>query len=361
MTNNNEISRRALLSSLGIVGGAGATLGGGTAAFLTDTEILAAVTQAGALDLLVEWDETTSEGTARLEIDLTDGGSGAETFVVSLPDEGTESPSAPNNPARGWLRTTCPTVDGEVVDATTYVTVSLYYACASDQPVTVDGTPLEDLSLLDFGNLLRNGTHLDSAECEALSNGCLQPESDLELRFEWEWDPPENLGEDVPGPITFDFDFVGVQCRHNETPTNPFPVVDPCVRDGGHAISFIAFCSESGPIEVSPEQWDVVADDEEGDPSAVRWETNEPVGYVAVYSASTYTLYDYRPPVERSSGVAETDDPDAAVTELSERGGNAEFVAELANSELDDTDTYDPEYAIKVECEDGNWEVTADE
>ncbi|MEF8883450.1 MAG: hypothetical protein V5A34_13115, partial [Halapricum sp.] len=231
MTDKSELSRRTLLSSLGLVGGAGATLGAGTSAFFTDRESSRAFVQAGALDLLVEWgDGATSEGAAELEIDLTDGGGGEETFTVSLPDEGDQAPSAPNNPARGWLRTTCPTVDGDVVGSTTYITVSLYYECNGDSPVTVDGTELENITLLEFANLLRNGTHLDFEDCEAIEDGCLQPGTDLDLRFEWQWDPPENLDESPSGPITFEFEFVGIQCRHNETPTNPFPEVDPCLR-----------------------------------------------------------------------------------------------------------------------------------
>lgn len=222
MTRKEGVSRRALLGSLGAVGTAGATLGVGTRALFTDTETLpGSVASAGRLDLLVSWPDGTSEdGTATLAIDLTDGGSGSETISVELPD---------SNPGRVWLRTRCPSGPADSISGT------LSYAC--DDSVVASG------SLLAIANELRNGVHLDPA-C-ATDDGCLDGDERLELRFEWEFTPTDDYNGTDPDDVELQVEFHASQCRHDPTPSNPFPEIEPCVEYYG--ISYVEiYADEDG-------------------------------------------------------------------------------------------------------------------
>jgi len=233
MTDKGELSRRALLGSLGTVGTAGAAFGAGTTALFTDTErLLGSAASAGRLDLLASWPGGTSEdGVATLAIDLTDG-SGSSVITVAHAGEG-------SNPARVWLRTTCPTGPADSV----YLTVS--YVCNDD--VIASGT------LLSVADALRNGILLDP-DCDT-TDGCLPSDGGLDLAFEWEFVETDDYNGNDPKNVELQIQFEGKQCRHNTTVSNPFAWVEPCVTY--HGISFIEIYADSscefiGKLELDP-------------------------------------------------------------------------------------------------------------
>jgi hypothetical protein len=331
MTRNEELTRRALLGSLGTVGTAGAAVGAGTTGLFTDREQLReSVASGGRLDLLVSWPGGTSEdGVATLDIDLSDGGSGSERFTVELPD---------SNPGRVWLRTICPSGPAESVSG------SLSYVCNDE--VLAAG------SLVDIADALRNGVHLDP-DC-ATDDGCLGPDTDLELEFSWSFSPTDDYDGTDPEPVGIQFQYHAVQCRHAAA-TNPFPESDPCDTDAEpeHAISFIAFCSaEPGPINpvvtaTSPTS---------SEATTAQWETDVPVGYVIAKWSTKMTIYDFTGD-PKTSGTARVADSDAAIQEYetSPGGGGPSDAArpcEVASSLLGG---FDVESTAKLEESGGVW------
>ncbi|MCU4718193.1 hypothetical protein [Halapricum hydrolyticum] len=218
MTRKEGVSRRALLGSLGTVGTAGAAFGAGTTALFTDTErLLGSTVSAGQLDLLASWPGGTSEdGVATLAIDLTDGSDSSVVTVAHAVEE--------SNPARIWLRTTCPTGPADSV----YVTVS--YVCNDE--IIASGT------LLSVANSLCNGILLDP-DCDT-TDVCLPSDGELDVEFEWE--SSDDYSGNNPKNVELQLQFQGEQCRHNATLSNPFPRVEPCVTY--HGISFIEIYAE---------------------------------------------------------------------------------------------------------------------
>jgi predicted ribosomally synthesized peptide with SipW-like signal peptide len=234
MKQNNDLSRRALLGSLGTVGTAGAVFGTGTSSLFTDREVFGrSVVEAGLLDLLVSWDGGTSEdGDASLTIDLTDGSGSAVVSVAHAVEE--------SNPVRVWLRTTCPTGPADTV----YVTAS--YVCSDE--VIASGT------LLNVANKLRNGIRLDP-DCDTTA-GCLPSGGELDIEFDWEFVETDDYNGNNPENVELQLQFRGKQCRNN-TPSNPFPWVEPCVTYYG--TSFIQIydeidgsCELVGKLELEP-------------------------------------------------------------------------------------------------------------
>lgn len=246
-----EISRRQILATAGTAGGAGALMGTGTAALLSETITFAEnEIVGGAIDLLVDWDvddggSGTSEGTATIDIDLTDENrSGSATFDVRLPDDGS------NNPAYGWFRLTCPKITELVTD----LEVDIYYECDGVQRPLVPETAE---SLCEVANALRNGIPLDPGCETGVTPGeqaCIQPGKPVTIGVDWE------LGENYEGQdeTSLVFDFVGRQCRDRDGTENPFPEVPECDCPTGKAISWVAFCGED--LDPSEFVFDVTVD-----------------------------------------------------------------------------------------------------
>lgn len=235
-----DLTRRELLLAAGGAGATGAVVGTGAAALIADEELLPSnFLVSGTLDLLVEWgDDNTSEGTAPVVIDSP---TGAVTFSVGLP-------GGRNNPAFGWFRTVCPRSPLPTFADDVHVTLS-YVGCDGGDTVIATG------SLDEVGNELRGGIPLDPGctEPDDLSPGdqsCLQPGDDggVDLRFEWDWDLDEDC--DTDGQRLLTFQFVGEQCRHDESPESPFPdpgSVPRCVTpDERYAISYVELAADAG-------------------------------------------------------------------------------------------------------------------
>lgn len=235
----NEISRRKLLGGIAIAGSAGAVSGAGSAAMFSDRERTESEMAAGILDLRVEWEGGgSSDGTAPLAIDLSgDETSGEELFTVSLP--GARS----NNPAYVWLGATCPA--SSALTASLVVTLS-YADCDGE----TSGEPIVSGSLLSVADELASGVPIDAdrdPDADAGSQSCLHPGTDLCFLLEWELDEEYTGTEST----SFEFRFVGRQCRGAEGTTNPFPAAecdDP--PDDRHGVSNVEIwiCDEEDPV-----------------------------------------------------------------------------------------------------------------
>jgi hypothetical protein len=235
MNGTNDISRRALLGSLGTVGGAGAVFGAGTTSLFIDRELIeTSEVSAGLLDILVSWEDgaqTSEDGTATVTFDLSDG-SDKNILTVTHTDKR-------SNPASIWFRPTCPTGPADSVNVT----------------ATVCDTEVGSGSLLHVANDLRNGIRLDTRE---YCGECIGPDEEIELEIDWEFSASDDYDSQNPDDVELEFHFRAIQCRSNPDPSNPFEEIDPCIDTTEyHGISYIKVfaslegeCSEIGKLEL---------------------------------------------------------------------------------------------------------------
>jgi hypothetical protein len=320
-----ELNRREVLAGLAAAGTVGAVGGGGAGALLADRETLAAELGAGAVDLLVEG-ETTGGRPATASVDLDGDRAGSDRFTLSLSED--------SNPAYLWLRAACP--GGR---AGAGVTVEVSRSCGDRTERLAEG------SLDDVAADLGEGVLLD-ADCAGGQPACLEPGGSVEVAVAARLDPADSGRLSA----TLGFEFVARQCRHRG-PENPFPPTAGCVAG---AISFVAFCTDSGGA-LDPEITGITASDGDG-PTAVEWETAAEVDRVVVYYGSPagpqLTVYDYSDE-ERTAGTATARDPDAAVPSYDAQPGDASRPCAVADRLLaGDVETVS---TVKLEYRDGRF------
>jgi hypothetical protein len=129
--------------------------------------------------------------------------------------------------------------------------------------------------------------------------------------FAW-WVPVDHGNEIQSDSATFDLGIYAEQCRHNDgSGMNDEDTGEPGGEpgddngDGSQAISFLAACVEEGTdVDTDITVTNVLETDDDGDPTAVEWETGDPIDvFVAKYS-TYFTTYFYDDPV--TSGTAVT-------------------------------------------------------
>jgi len=198
---DNQLSRRKVLGALATTGSAGALVGTGTGALFTDEEtftddgIRASESVAGTLDL-------------ELEANVLENGTGV-IYDITLPE------GVNNNPSYIWFQTGCPE--------------PLELGCTTEIEIRVDCNRDGDADTLvasglarDMLNALRNGTLL----CDG-NTPCLRPGETRTLEIEVT-DNPESGYDGPEGPLEFELEFYGQQCRYNTGTENPFDPVEEC-------------------------------------------------------------------------------------------------------------------------------------
>ncbi|MCU4753618.1 SipW-dependent-type signal peptide-containing protein [Halobacteria archaeon AArc-curdl1] len=197
-----HLSRRQVLAAVGTVGTIGAVAGAGTGAYLSDRETYTNAAAAGTVDIAVACDACSPvDGTLAFGFDDLDRGV-TGTLEASI--------SVESNPARLWLRTSCPPETDPLGDA-----IEGY--------LTADGTLLATGTLTTIARALATGVRLDS--------DCLEPATPLDLELEWEL--PETVSDSLAGEsTTFVVDLVAEQCRHIDEAAmaDPFAGVEPCAE-----------------------------------------------------------------------------------------------------------------------------------
>jgi hypothetical protein len=268
-----QLSRRKVLAGLATAGGGSAFVGSGASALLTDEEtftnnaVRASTSVSGEMQLDVETRMIDAPSTFG-----NDNGKLVPNWSVSIPDEEGEN----NNPGYVWLRLlNCP----EPFLAQ-HIRVDVGIRCETRTETLVEGR------LLTVADQLRAGIPIDGA-CMTTAPGeqaCLSPGDEITVVFDWSLDGYR--GDSASLPITFEFH--ALQCRYNDGSDNPFPEVERCGNASNHAISYVAFCSNSDdPIEPDTT---VLASDEDG-PTEIEWETGQPVTNVIVKAGQDCKLY----------------------------------------------------------------------
>ncbi len=287
---DQKLSRRKVLSGIVATGGAGALVGRGTTALLSDKEtftgnsVQASESTAGVVDLEVDVENLQNADGIRYSINIPEG--------------------VNNNPSYIWVRAkTCPTPESVADD----IEVELRVECESSTQEIGSGV------LIDVVNGLRDGQQLKCTD-----NGgdrCFQPGENVDLVLE-----VTDVTDSITDPLEFQFEFYGDQCRYNTGAENPFDPLPDCGDTGTptpqEAVSFIAFCSESGDsLALDPFSDMVMVQDSDGNdnPLEVDWETDSAVDYVVVKSGQNFTIYDYSDDSNNPSDgtVVTGGDPDA--------------------------------------------------
>lgn len=332
MTDESDFSRRALLASIGTVGGAGAVFGAGTSALYVDREDFGgSELRAGTLNLDVSWQNSNGDndsgtnGSVTVDIDLSSGDSGSGTLTITN--------NVGSNPAIVCLRTTCPSGPAE------FVHVTLSYDC--------NGEVVASGNLLDVANRLRNGIQLDPS-CSTNSEGCLESGEDIELNLEWEF-YRDNYNGNNPGNVTFDFEYLGTQCRYSSSrPACPFPDdIDPCISYKG--ISYIEIYADTDGDGCNEDDNDL------SDPVGKlelesRDNYNQPGIGESFIEEGTYDLYE-----DIDDGSDTGYDVKVTDTVTKTEDGNTETIA--VEFELIDPDGSDP-HLCKVVIKGGSGTVT---
>ena len=279
-----DLTRRQVLSGIAVSGGAGALTGRGTIAVFSDEELFTNNSITGSAS-------TAGAGVVELEVTTSSsaGGDGL-VYTVDVPD------LTDNNPSYVWVRpATCP----EPIDAAANVDVELRVECGDHTTIIAEGT------LKSVVNKLRenNGEPLRCQETEDAR--CLQPGESANLVL-------DVISSDTDEEFAFDFEFYAEQCRYNAGTNTPFGSLNPCESTNetdGHAISWIAFCTDSGTLD--PDITEINSTDGDG-PTSVDWETDTDVEYVTAKSGTNFTVYDCRDSSTTSGTVTGGGDENAA-------------------------------------------------
>ncbi|ELZ42351.1 hypothetical protein C471_04910 [Halorubrum saccharovorum DSM 1137] len=262
-----DLTRRQVLAGITVTGGAGALTGKGTMAVFSDEETFTGNSITGAAS-------TAGAGVVELEVSASSSGDGDRlVYTIDVPD------LVNNNPSYVWARpATCP----EPIDAAADVYVELRAECGDD-----DSALIAEGTLKSVVNKLRedNGEPLRCQEGDDAR--CFRPGESVDFVL-------DVTGSNTNEEFAFEFEFYAEQCRYNtgtDTPFGPLSPCEPTNETGGKAISFIAFCSESGTL--TPQVTDINSTDDDG-PTSVDWETDGDVDYVVAKSGQNFTVYDYR-------------------------------------------------------------------
>jgi hypothetical protein len=210
------LSRRQLLGALA-VGSAGGIGVGNTAALLADRETLATSLTAGIVDIRVAyWSDIGTSAPDLSEPDSVGDGSeltvdvdglelGTVTrdlFRVRLP----QVAGTVNNPARVWLRASCP-------DANTLAEVLSVRLAYSDASGTA-GSTITSGSLRAVADDLRDGIALDGGPSTD-ADGCLADA----LFVVAEYELAGYVGSET---VSLPLEFRAIQCRNTDAGENPF-------------------------------------------------------------------------------------------------------------------------------------------
>jgi hypothetical protein len=223
------LSRRRLLAALGTAGGAGAVAGTGTAAFLFDgDERFTTALGVGVVDLAVGYEVLTgpnagaagTENGRTLSVPLAGLTETTDEGSVLLSISLAELEDAVNNPAAVWFRLACPSPS--VLAAQLQVRLSNADCATGAVGGTIDEGPLSEVA-----DRLRNG-HLLGPDPAIGAGQCLTDERCLHVEY---WLADGYVGHDE---TSLSIEVVGVQCRNDPAPANPFPArpacetADPC-------------------------------------------------------------------------------------------------------------------------------------
>jgi len=307
-TNRFTASRRELLLGAGTIGIASLGAGVGTYAAFSDREQTTAIVTAGALDLRVHHE---SNYNGRSSDDVTDGSVDGDPCVVfDLPDvkPGDSGRSRfcfelRNNPAYLWLcgeltanaeagltepeRKTEDAADygtGELADA---IDVTLKYADAAGN----GGEIITEGDLRTVLVQLSNGIPLDAAgdgDVDAGSQRAFEPSAGDDPLTKpclvFEWTIPESVGNEIQTDrVEFGLTFYAQQARHTDGTENP------CDEQNGSngepnpkAISFAAFCVDSGAVVADDVTHSVAETNDDGEPIAVDWTADRSIDRVVL-------------------------------------------------------------------------------
>jgi hypothetical protein len=319
------------------VGAAGLGLGTGTAAILRDgTYLRESVVTGGTVDMTVAWeteeDSGTAEGDLAVPVELTPTDPSSTVRVrTALPEY-----EGQNNPGYAWMGAPCPDEQDSLWGN---LAVTIRYSDCSEECSVFEGT-LADLA---------SGVPLDGEADGSRPAGqqtCLEPGESLDLELE------VTLDRYAVGDAEFVLQFVATQCRHGE-PVSPFPA-DPACRAGPeHAISFVAFCTRTeGALDPTLA---TTAENDDGEPLEVDWETAVDVDFVVLKAAREVTIYDHRDG-EVTAGTAAPGDGGANVETVVPAGSSSSDPCELASAVVTDG-SYESTNAVKLEYADGDWEA----
>lgn len=296
----SELSRRKVLASLTAAGSSGVVVGSWTGALFNDQEwfgddaITASTSVAGVVNIAVDVDTRTS-------------GTGV-TYSITLPDR--ES----NNSSYVWIRTSqCPSPDELAAAAA----VELRIECHS-------GSTTERARLSEVLDRFRDGRLL----CGGDSDPCLQPGETWELELEVH--SIEDGYDGPPGPIEFELEFYGEQCRYNEEPESPFEDTIPaCVTTGDRTpgISFVAFCSGEDSLSCDDIELEVTETKPGPEPIAVDWESTTPVDAAVLKAGQTLERFEFDAAETGSLRVGEGEPAEEVVSPSSPcpDGGGVKF------------------------------------
>jgi len=310
-----ELTRRKVLSGMAVAGTAGALVGSGTVSLFSDKEASNVSFTGGVVKLDV--DGTAVEVNSNSP-DVKD----TVELTITLP-ELTATPDTQNNPAWVWIRTAaCP----EPTAIADQIEVEVDIDTGSE---TIDGNLLEVLTSDDYE--FRTG--------KRLGDDCLEPGEPLTVSIQQT--NTEDIGD--LGPVEIKLQVFAEQCRHSSDSDPPF---DPVIEKGecetpeadAKALSFVSFCAKDGSA-LDPDITDVVSTDDVGDPTGVKWETNDPVDYVVAKAGQEIIMYDYtdNSDADPTGGTVESGDPP-----------DADFAKEVNPGKVDPSPTDAPcQFAVE--------------
>ena len=220
----------------------------------------------------------------------------------------------------------------DVVQAAVWIDDGNNYQNGTESPLAV-GSIRNVLGMLGEGSLgtaLNGDIPAEEGGGAAGARNCFSGGTEHSVVFAW-WVPVDHGNEIQSDSATFDLGLYAEQCRHNDgSGMNDEPTGDPGGDDddngdtggddddngdddngdtgdveGAQAISFLAACVEGDtPISADITVTNVLDTDDDGDATAVEWETDDPVDvFIAKYSTN-FTTYYYDSPV--TSGTAVT-------------------------------------------------------
>jgi len=201
----------------------------------------------------------------------------------------------------------------DVVQAAVWIDDGNNYQNGTESPLTV-GSIRDVLGMLGEGSLgtaLNGDIPAEEGGGAAGARNCFSGGTEHSVVFAW-WVPVDHGNEIQSDSATFDLGLYAEQCRHNDgSGMNDEPTGDPGGEpgdgtgdvEGVQAISFLAACVDGGDVDTDITVTNVVDTDDDGDATAVEWETDDPVDvFVAKYS-TFFTTYYYDDPVSFGTAV----------------------------------------------------------
>lgn len=214
MTQNDGYSRRRLIQAMAAAGGLGALGGAATGAYLSDRASFPGNligTGAFVLELAVDRaDDSEQLGSFSDDDFQTDGSVAVGVDGIEPGDAGVlrVGHRLGDGPGRIWMRA----ISSTDTDLGSSIDVELLRRPTCD---------------VEEGILLYEGTLDDLTDAYAdgalITDGCVDGEGCLDLRWAFQEDTPDELSEES---LSCSLDFTAVQCRHNQTEDNPWNETD---------------------------------------------------------------------------------------------------------------------------------------